>query len=189
MYHALLEDSRFLAVLLRMDVELAAAARAAGCECGGRLHQGNFARKPRGVRGERVEGAQIRLSFCCGREGCRKRKTPASVRFLGRRVYWGVVVVIGAAFEGGVTAKRVRGLAELIGYPIDRRTLTRWVKWWRAGVPKSRAWKVMRGLFSGEVETGRLPLSLLEMMAGPDAATRVKGVLELLSGRRIDRAM
>jgi len=99
------------------------------------------------------------------------------------------LTVIGAAFEGGVTAKRVRGLAELIGYPIDRRTLTRWVKWWRAGVPKSRAWKVMRGLFSREVETGRLPLSLLEMMAGPDAATRVKGVLELLSGRRIDRAM
>lgn len=189
MYHALLEDSRFLAVLLGIDLEVAAAARAAGCDCGGRLHQGNFARKPRGVPGERVEGAEIRLSFCCGREGCRKRMTPASVRFLGRRVYWGVVVVIGAAFEGGVTARRVRELGELIGYAIDRRTLRRWVIWWREGLPKGRIWKVMKGLFSRKVETGRLPLSLLEMMAGTDAATKVTGVLELLSGRRIDRAM
>jgi hypothetical protein len=115
--------------------------------------------------------------------------TPASVRFLGRRVYWGVVVVIGAAFEGGVTANRVRRLAELIGYPIDRRTLRRWVSWWREGLLKSRIWKVMKGLFSRRVEPGRLPLSLLEMMAGPDAATKVTGVLELVSGRRIDRAI
>ncbi len=189
MYHALLEDSRFLAALLGMDLELAAAARAAGCDCGGPLHQGNFARKPRGVPGGRVEGAEIRLSFCCGREGCRKRMTPASVRFLGRRVYWGVVVVIGAAFEGGVTANRVHRLVELIGYPIDRRTLRRWVSWWREGLLKSRIWKVMKGLFSRRVEPGRLPLSLLEMMAGPDAATKVTGVLELVSGRRIDRAI
>ena len=178
-----------MAVLLGMDLELAAAARAAGCACGGRLHQGNFARKPRGGPEGLDNVHRIRLSFYCGREGCRKRKTPASVRFLGRRVYWGVVVVIGAAFEGGVTAKRVRGLAELIGHPIDRRTLRRWVSWWREGLPKSRTWKVMKGLFSRSVEPGRLPVSLLEMMAGPDAVTRVTGVLELLSGRRIDRAM
>ena len=182
-------DPRFLAALLGLDRELAAAAREAGCDCGGPLHQGNFVRKPRGGPREQAEGAQIRLSFCCGREGCRKRMTPASVRFLGRRVYWGVVVVIGAAFEGGVTANRVRRLAELIGYPIDRRTLRRWVSWWREGLPKSRIWKVMKGLFSRRVEPGRLPLSLLEMMAGPDAATKVTGVLELVSDRRIDRAM
>lgn len=189
MYHALLKDPRFLAALLGLDRELAAAARAAGCDCGGPLHQGNFVRKPRGGPKEQAEGAQIRLSFCCGREGCRKRKTPASVRFLGRRVYWGVVVLIGAAFEGGVTARRVRELGELIGYAIDRRTLRRWVIWWREGLPKSRIWKVMKGLFSRKVAADRLPLSLLEMMAGPDAAMRVTGVLEFLSGKRIDRAM
>ena len=115
--------------------------------------------------------------------------TPASVRFLGRRVYWGVVVLIGAALEGGVTARRVRELGEVIGYPIDRRTLRRWVIWWREGLPKSRIWKVMKGLLSRRVETGRLPLSLLEMMAGTDATTRVTGVLELFAGRRIARAM
>ena len=189
MYHALLEDPRFLAVLLGMDLELAAAAKAVGCDCGGRLHQSNFERKPRGGPEGLDRGHLIRLSLCCGREGCRKRMTPASVRFLGRRVYWGVVVLIGAAFDGGVTARRVRELGELIGYPIDRRTLRRWVSWWREGLPKSRIWKVMKGLFRRRVETGRLPVSLLEMMAGPDAATRVTGVLELLSGRRIDRAM
>lgn len=178
MYHALLEDPRFLAVLLGMDVELAAAARAAGCDCGGRLHQGNFARKPRGGPGGGAEGQEVRLSFCCGREGCRKRMTPASVRFLGRRVYWGVVVLIGAAFEGGVTARRVRELGELIGYPIDRRTLRRWVIWWREELPKSRIWKVMKGLFRLKVEKGRLPVGQA------DRSSYVRGVQEWRATRR-----
>ena len=189
MYHALLEDSRFLAALLGMDRELAAAARAAGCVCGGRLHQGNFARKPGGGPGGGAEGQEVRLSFCCGREGCRKRMTPASVRFLGRRVYWGVVVLIGAALEGGVTARRVRELAELIEYPIDRRTLRRWVIWWREGLPQRRLWRVVNGLVRRGVATGRLPRWRGEWMAGTDATTRVTGVLELFAGRRIARAM
>ena len=38
-----------------------------------------------------------RFSLCCGREGCRHRATPPSVRFLGRRVYVGAVVIVASA--------------------------------------------------------------------------------------------
>jgi hypothetical protein len=132
---------------------------------------------------------EMRLSFCCGEEGCRKRTTPASVRFLGRRVYWGVVVLLGAALEGGVTAGRVRDLQRLIEHPIERRTLERWVAWWREVLPKSRSWGAMTGLFCRRVEPGRLPLSLLELVGVDDAATRVRQVLSLLSGGRIDHVV
>ena len=189
MYHALLGDSKFLTMLLGMDRELAAAAKAAGCDCGGRMHRGDYRRKPRGGPEGLGEEHRTRLSLCCGQEGCRRRRTPASVRFLGRRVYWGVVVVLGSAFEGGVTTGRVRRVRELIGHPIDRRTLERWVEWWRDGLPKSRIWKATTGLFRRKAAPGRLPMSLLEMVCVPDAATRVTRVLELLSGRRIDQGL
>ncbi|HRZ54915.1 MAG TPA: hypothetical protein P5525_05600 [Candidatus Paceibacterota bacterium] len=40
---------------------------------------------------------QVRFSLCCGKEGCRRRNTPPSVRFLGRWVYAGLVVILVAA--------------------------------------------------------------------------------------------
>ena len=189
MYHALFGDARFLSALLEIDREMAAAAKAAGCGCGGVLHRGDYRRKPRG--GPEGLGAEYgrRLSFCCAEEGCRKRRTPQSVRFLGWRVYLGVVVILGAAFEGGVTASRVRGLRELIGGSIDRRTLTRWVNWWRERLPRSRAWKGMAGLFYRSVSPKRMPLSLLELVSEDDAGMRVTRVLELLSGYGAGHAM
>jgi hypothetical protein len=189
LYHALFGDARFLAALLGIDQGMAAEAKAAGCDCGGVLHRGDYPRKPRGgPEGLGVEYGR-RLSFCCAEEGCRKRRTPPSVRFLGRRVYWAVVVVLGAAFEGGVTAGRFRRLRELIGGSIDRRTLTRWVVWWRETLPKSRAWKALTGLFFRSVAPGRMPLSLLELVSEDDAAMRVTRVLGLLSEYRTDQAM
>lgn len=189
MYHALFGDARFLRALLGMDREMAAAAKAAGCACGGVLHRGDYLRKPRG--GAEGLGAEYgkRLSFCCAEEGCRKRKTPRSVRFLGRRVYLGIVVILGAAFEGGVTASRVRGLQELIGGSIDRRTITRWVDWWRGTLPRRRAWKAMAGLFFRSVAAERMPLSLLELVSESDAGMRVMRVLELLSEYGAGHAM
>ena len=57
-------------------------------------------------------------------EGCRRRHTPPSVRFLGRRVYVGLVVVLVSAMRHGLTAPRVQRLREQLG--IDRQTLERW---------------------------------------------------------------
>jgi hypothetical protein len=76
-------DNRRLATFLSsIDADLAARARAKGCaHCGGTLHSAAYAGKPCGLP-DSIELADRRHSFCC--QTCRRRTTPASVRFLGR---------------------------------------------------------------------------------------------------------
>lgn len=62
-----------------------------------------------------------RLSFCCARPGCRRRVTPPSVRFLGRRLYVAAVVVLVTAMAPGVTPKRAAYLGELAGEELSDR--------------------------------------------------------------------
>ena len=49
-----------------------------------------------------------------------------SVRFLGRKVYVGIVVVLVSAMDHGLKPERVQVLRESLG--IDRRTLQHWRK-------------------------------------------------------------
>jgi hypothetical protein len=117
-----------LLLLPRIDDDLAAHVRSAGCAvCGGRLDAADYPRKPRGAD-EHDDNYARRRSFCCAAEGCRRRATPPSVRFLGRKVYVGAVVVLAAALQHGPTKKRVAELAALLG--ATRRTLVRWRRWW-----------------------------------------------------------
>ncbi len=84
-----------------------------GCSCGGRLHSANYPRAPRGGPDHLPEEYRSRFSFCCDRDGCRKRMTPPSVRFLGRKVYLGAVVILVSAMRQGPTPRRVRELSTL----------------------------------------------------------------------------
>jgi hypothetical protein len=99
-----------------------------------------------------------RLSFCCAQEGCRRRRTPVSVRFLGRRVYVGLVVVLVSAMHHGVSADRVQRLREKLG--IDRRTLVRWRQWWLERFVRSVFWKGARAHLVPPVCERTLPWSL-----------------------------
>ena len=92
MCHALLQCPNFFRLLLRFDEELAGETRAGGCRCGGVLHQANYPRKPKGCLKELQADYGLRFSFCCNL--CRKRCTSVSVRFLGRRVYLAVAMVL-----------------------------------------------------------------------------------------------
>jgi hypothetical protein len=57
-------------------------------------YRGSFDRKPRGVPvGLGPEHLQ-RFSLCCAADGCRKRETPSSLHFLGRKVFLGAIVVL-----------------------------------------------------------------------------------------------
>lgn len=123
-------------VLTKVDADLAAQTGAQGCpHCGGVLHRADYPRKVRGVATE-----ARRHSFCCAREGCRRRETPGSVRFLGRRIYAGFIVVLLTALRHGLAAERVRVLQEQLG--VDRRTLERWRRWWLEQFAPSRFWRV-----------------------------------------------
>jgi hypothetical protein len=122
LYAELLGDARLYAILQQIDEDLAARARAAGCRCGGPLHSARYPRKPRGGPAGLGSSYEQRLSFCCATEGCRKRTTPPSVRFLGRKVYLGAVVVLVSALRQGPSPMRVSVLHELFG--VGERTLS-----------------------------------------------------------------
>ncbi len=165
MYLTWLADARLYEILTRIDEDLAETARQAGCRvCGDVLHRARFPRKPRGGPAALPADYDRRHSFCCAGEGCRKRRTPPSVRFLGRRVYLGAVVVLATALRHGPTRTRATYLRELLG--VDARTLARWRQWWRRTFAESPWWMAMRGRFAPPVPGPALPDSLLRRFAG-----------------------
>jgi hypothetical protein len=163
LYHNLPRNASFWAFLFSIDQDLAKSARQQACPCGGRLHSAKYPRKPRGDDNLPEEYGR-RLSFCCDRDGCRKRVTPPSVRFLGRKVYLGAVVILVAAMRQGPSPRRVRELSQLFG--TDRRTIARWQTFWKEHFPQTRFWKVARSRLVPRVTIEVLPLSLLNAFLG-----------------------
>ena len=163
MYLKLLNDPRLYPLLCRFDDDLAAQVRDGGCDCGDVLHSASYPRKPRGL--VIPEGDDCRRhSFCCARDGCRARSTPPSVRFLGRRVYFGVVVTLMSAMNHGASPRRVHELRAKVG--ADRRTLSRWRAWWREEFVTTTTWRASRGRLMPTVAEDKLPSSLLDRLGG-----------------------
>jgi hypothetical protein len=101
------------------------------------------------------------------------------VRFLGRRVYLGAVVVLVSAMMGGITEKRADQIRELVGASV--RTLRRWRKWWREVFVATSFWKASRSRFASPVDASRMPASLLERFCGRSLRNRLVALLEFLS--------
>jgi len=180
LYQALLRNSSFADLLLRLDEDLAEEARRRGCSCGGALHRACYERKPRGGPPGLGPEHAVRFSYCCEKEGCRRRVTPASLRFLGRKVFVGVVVVLVPVLRDGPTPKRLQRLAS--EFAVSLRTLRRWIRWWRETFAASSFWLASRGLFWRPLATQALPASLLESFKSVgDAWPRVLAVLRFLS--------
>jgi hypothetical protein len=162
----LLHDAQFYLWLAALDRDLAQVARACGCLwCGARLHGARYPRKPRGGPQALSDDFSFRYSFCCSAEGCRRRVTPPSVRFLGRRAYLGAVVVLVSAMLQGTTAPRAKRLRELFG--VSRETLERWRGWWQEEFAQSRFWRAARGRLHSPIDAGMLPLAMLDCFVGP----------------------
>jgi hypothetical protein len=162
MYHEWPQGASFWPFLFSVDQDLAQTTQQKACSCGGRLHRANYPRKPRGAE-DLPDDYAYRFSFCCAREGCRKRVTPPSVRFLGRKVYLFAVVLLVSAMRQGPSPRRVRELTQLFG--ADRRTIARWQAFWREHVPQTPFWKIARGRLSTLAATV-LPRSLMEAFLG-----------------------
>ena len=177
MLHELLQDVKFHASLLELDFIVAREARGAGCgRCGGRLHAASYPRKPRGLP-DLPEGYDVRLSFCCAIDGCRKRVTPSSFRFLGRKVYVATIVVLACALREGPTPTRMKRIQQMTG--VSRRTVERWCGWWRTAFAASGFWDTASASFMPPVNTGSLPASLLERFVG-DGDAQLRALLRLL---------
>jgi hypothetical protein len=143
------------------------------------LHSARYPRKPRGIRSALDSNYESRLSFCCSQDGCRRRHTPASVRFLGRKVYLGVIVVLITALHHGLTDQRRSQLIEELDVPSQ--TLWRWRRWWREQFLQSRCWKGLAGQLIPPITTHALPGSLLERMTGEILTERLVHLLGLIS--------
>lgn len=148
-------------LLEQIDQDLANLTREARCPyCMGPLHLAKYTRKPRGGP-DLPEKCCIRLSLCCGWEGCRRRVLPPSCLFCGRRVYWHLVILIIIALKEqraeGCSARRIRRK-----FGISRKTLNRWFVYYQEVFPQTPWWQQLRGLVGVEVSDQRLPVSLLE---------------------------
>lgn len=160
----ILRDTRFYELLLGFDRQIADEAHAGLCrECGSKLHWGSFDRKPRGVPAGLGREHTRRFSLCCARDGCRSRETPSSLRFLGRKVYFGAMVVLISAMQSGLTLQRMKRLKELVG--VSRRTVLRWRDWWHTVFAMSAFWRAHRGFAPAARDAG-LPASLLKSFGG-----------------------
>jgi len=177
--HSFLSDSRFYQLLFRMDQALAADVQAGGCcFCGGVLHSARYPRKPRGLRSALDKSYETRLSFCCAVDGCRRRNTPPSVRFLGRKVYLGTIVVLLTALQHGLTDKRRRAVIERLDVPAQ--TLARWRHWWQEMFPVSRCWRAEQSHFIPPINPGQLPGALLGRFTGSTLSQRLGQMLLLV---------
>jgi hypothetical protein len=162
-------DVKFLKALVEIDADYAEQVRRSGCaHCGGPLDHADYGRKPRPELGEAAEDYQRRCSFCCRREGCRKRATPPSLRFFGRKVYIAVWVIVASAAGQAEPLTGRGGVRRVHGVPA--RTVRRWLDWWRTVFALGTYWSEVKALFATPVDVAELPASLLTRFGGGTAA-------------------
>lgn len=166
---------KFHAALLAADLAAAEAVRSAGCDrCGGRLCVANYPRKARGLDGEAEHEGRydLRHSFCCSREGCRRRTTPPSVRFLGRHVFVGALVLLGVS----ASPPPVPAIP-----PPTRQTRRRWRSFWQERLQRSVLFiEMVASRVNGTLEPAEMPDVLLARFVG-DLLERVLSTLRLLA--------
>lgn len=170
-------EREFFAMLEQYDEVITERVASEGCpRCGGPLHRGDYERKPRGgLLAPASEAFSLRFSLCCGREGCRKRATPPSLRFLGRRVYVGAVVI--AASILARLLKAALAIRKATGVPA--RTVRRWLGWWQGPFLSTEVLVAIRARLVG-IEVEQLPTSIVCRLEGTGPG-RMQTMLALLA--------
>ena len=84
--------------------------------------------------------------------------TPPSLRFLSRKIYSSVLIVLIFLLESDTDEGRIEELNRLLGTDLSVETLRRWRRFWVQEVPDSNTWK--RSGFSHSMAQ-MLPVSLL----------------------------
>jgi hypothetical protein len=100
------------------------------------------------------------------------------VRYLGRRMYLGAVMVLVTALQAGITPARAQRLQAWLGVSV--RTLTRWRAWWRTTFVATAFWRAVRGRLLPPVPVDTLPASLRDRFHGPDARSQLVRLLQFL---------
>lgn len=179
MFHTFIADDKFCSHLFFIDQEIATKVKKDACPyCGARLDRADYPRKPRGgLIAKDGETFDRRISLCCSREGCRKRVTPPSVRFLGRKVYLGVSVLVASLNElGASTPVAIRAQTGI--FP---RTVRRWADWWKNHFSRSRFFIEAQGQFMPPVEKEDLPTSIFRRFSQTSFSKKLFSMLKWLS--------
>jgi hypothetical protein len=181
--HESASELNFHAMLLALDVHAAQQVRRGGCpRCGGPLYAAHYGRKTRGLEPGALQAGRydVRLSLCCGREGCRARATPPSVRFLGRRVYAAIAVLV-LSLRQALASVTERPLAvESAPQSPAWWTRRRWSGWWRSELWSVPWFVVQRALMPTWIWPSAAPDSLLDGFAG-SVHERLRRLLVMLS--------
>lgn len=142
MSHTFPFNSTFHRLLVAIDRELAETTRQERCPCGGALHLSNYPRSPLGLPVHFRPDYETRFSFCCN--DCRKRITPPSVRFFGRRWYPAPLLVLISALMLSINDYRLTQIKRHFGITVTESTWKRWRRWWREAFAETRFWKRAR---------------------------------------------
>jgi hypothetical protein len=105
---------------------------------------------------------------------------------MGRRVYWGCVILVVMTLKqnrpDGPSARKIK---EMFG--ISRKTLKRWIAYFRDQFPASSQWQRLRGRLASAVSNNELPAELvhyfLKHFQSPQQA--IIGCLKFLASEQI----
>jgi hypothetical protein len=174
----LIQKANLFYLLHLIDIELAKQQQEGGCPyCGGPLHKANYQRQAWGAPGG-ISEYLIRMSLCCGWEGCRRRTLPPSCIYMGRRFYWaGIILVVMALRQRRADGWSARQIMER--FRISRKTLLRWTAYFRDVFSSSAQWQRLRGRISSTVRDSELPGGLLYYFLQQSKSAE-KGIIECL---------
>lgn len=187
-YYTFVSQPHFFSFLLQIDRSISNAAHQVPCShCGGKLDWANFRRAGYGLPDDADPMCRLRFSLCCRTDGCRKRMTPESVRFLHGIAYTTIVLVLLSCIQHGLSPSRAEALTKKL--KVSRQTITRWIAWWRKHVVPSAFWKERRGRFMPILDEAKLPDELLEFFARGDSVLRqaLANLLQFLASWRKER--
>ena len=139
-------DARILDILMKIDVDLAAATRQKGCpHCGSDLHSARYPRKGRTGDAPPPEGWGLFHGLCCSNEGCRRRVRPPSVRFAGRSPHAPLTLAVVRLVRSGGSERGIAALSRLV--QVSERTVRRWLGFWHRA-NRTTWWRELAGRFS-----------------------------------------
>lgn len=160
-YHDIISNKSFFFFLLKIDQDICTLMKIKGCIfCGDKLDQSDFFRSSGfGIPKDCESECLRRHSLCCRKDGCRKRLTTPSVRFLPYKCYLTTIIILISTMSNGINGKRLLSLKAQLG--VHRETLRKWQTWWQETFCQSPYWKVQKGRFQGIDDKG-MPSTLLE---------------------------
>jgi hypothetical protein len=84
---------------------------------------------------------------------------------LGRSVYFGCVVLLATAILQGLTGFETDSLCSQL--QVSKRTLRRWLLYFKDTFPKSKLWRRLRGCLPPACAGSLMPLGLLQSYPNP----------------------